>query len=82
MGWMKTVNSGDCETGKTNYSTFASDLEAYVQKSGKKVRCPFCRKELNKSTLFSNPKAVGDEPMALFEAECPNCYVEMTIFND
>jgi hypothetical protein len=82
MGWMKTVNSGDCETGKVNYSAFASDLEAYCQNTLKKVRCPVCRKELSASSFFQNPKAVNDEPMAMFEPECSNCYTVMTIFND
>ena len=79
MGWTKTNDDG-----LVKYSVFASDIEGYSKKSKKEVRCPApdCRREIQTQTLFQNPIAVGDEPMAMFKPVCPHCGVLLTVFND
>ncbi len=77
MGWTKTK---DGELVK--FSCFASDIEAYHNKSKKNVRCPVCRKEITMAKIYKNPKAHGDEPLAVFKPVCPHCGIFLTIFND
>jgi len=79
MGWTKTNDDG-----LVKYSVFASDLEAYTQKSDKDARCPApdCRREIASDRIYVNPVAVGDEPMAMFKPVCPHCGVLLTVFND
>ena len=65
------------------YSTFLSNIEAHIEKTGKYVRCPGCRKGIAVQTLTENWKRVGEESRAIFEPTCPHCGLDsITIFND
>ena len=76
MGWLKD------DERKNEFSALASDLESFMNNSGRNPRCPLCRDEKTKRQLWSNPVRHGEEPMAMFVCVCEHCEARMTIFND
>lgn len=72
MGWSKHEDV---------YTAFASDIEAYKNKSGKGPRCPVCGEELKMSFIFKNAVRIGEEPMAKFE-NTHFCGAKIIVFND
>jgi hypothetical protein len=79
MGWLKQDENAN---QKNSFACFASDLESFQKHSGRDCRCPLCRDKLTKKVLWANPRAVGDEPYAMFTSVCPHCEARLTIFND
>jgi hypothetical protein len=77
MSWL---HAEDCNKN-SYYSAFASDIEAYKNKSGEGPHCPVCKEVLKMSFIFKYPVAVGEETHAKFE-NTHNCGAKIVVFND
>lgn len=71
-GWLKHEDG--------TFSAEMSDIQAHQDSTGKAVRCPSCRQDMNMRGW--KPKQDDEGDTMLWTGSCPSCRASMTVFND